>query len=107
MAINSRLRGMRDPCASAMEMYSQVASSATKAVATITSKKDPLSSSSRTRGTRTAAVMTRFILKKHTRLRSPGLSLLGGGKRMITVGVSEARNQWSALLDRVERGEAV
>ena len=26
---------------------------------------------------------------------------------MITVGVSEARNQWSALLDRVERGEAV
>ena len=41
---------MRDPCASAMEMYSQVASSATKAVATTTSKKDPLQQEQQNQG---------------------------------------------------------
>jgi len=37
-------------------------SPATKAVATTTSKKDPRNKSSRTRGMRTAAVMTRFMI---------------------------------------------
>jgi hypothetical protein len=51
-----------------MERYSHMASSATTAVATTTKGKDPFKRSSRTKGTRTAAVMTRFMIsEKDTR----------------------------------------
>ncbi len=47
-----------------MEMYSQVASSATSVVATTTRRKEPFNKSRSTRGTSTAAVMTRFMISK-------------------------------------------
>jgi hypothetical protein len=70
MVTRSSTRGKREPWESAMEMYSQVASSATKVVAITTSRKEPFSRSSRTRGMSTAAVMTRFMISKRIHGRS-------------------------------------
>src|ERR1700722_3688672 len=68
----SRARGKRDPCASAIDAYSQVASAATSAAATTTIRKDPFRMSSSTSGMRTAAGMTRFMTSRpYTAAHSP------------------------------------